>query len=280
MIADIPTRRSSILRYRVGHHSRLGALHPSRGPMRCATMAYGLPIFPFEPMEAPVPLPAAAIFDAYGTLLDVHSAVRRVMRVNDADATRLSQMWRLKQLEYSWTRSLMGRYVDFWCITEEALDYALALGGRNEAKLRTALLDAYRTLEPYPDVRATLIGYRTLGIRTAVFSNATPAMLRDALASARLDDLVDIVCSTDELQCYKPDTRVYAYAGKVVNAAREAVAFHSSNAWDAAGAASFGWHTFWVNRARQVPEYTWANLHECADLQAALAAVLAARPDR
>jgi len=202
------------------------------------------------------------------------------MPVNDADATRLSELWRLKQLEYSWTRSLMGRYVDFWCVTEQALDYALLAGGRNDAALRTALLDAYRTLDPYPDVRATLIGYRTLGVRVAVFSNATPAMLRDALASARLDDLVDSVCSTHALQCYKPDTRVYAYAGKMVNAEPEAVVFHSSNAWDAAGAAAFGWPTFWINRARHAPEYTWSNLRECVDLQAALAAVVATQQDR
>lgn len=223
-------------------------------------------------------VPAVAIFDAYGTLLDVHSAVRRVADVHDADAARVSMLWRHKQLEYSWTRSLMGRYIDFWQVTEQALDHALAVCGFNDPKLRGALLDSYRALEPYPDVRATLIGYRQLGVRVAVFSNATPAMLRDALASARLDDLVDTVCSTHELKCYKPDGRVYAYAGKMVNAEPDAVVFHSSNAWDAAGAASFGWPTFWINRARQVPEYTWAGLRECVDLQAALARFLATRP--
>lgn len=222
-----------------------------------------------------MPVPAVAIFDAYGTLLDVHSAARRVAATLDPSAERVSELWRQKQLEYSWTRSLMGRYADFWQVTEQALDHALAAHGFNDSSLRDALLESYRHLEPYPDVRPSLIGYRTLGVRVAVFSNATPKMLQDALAASQLEGLVDAVCSTHVLKRYKPDTRVYAHAGKALHAPPEAVVFHSSNAWDAAGAASFGWRTFWINRAHRIPEYTWAGLRECTDLQAALAAAVA-----
>ncbi|TAN26326.1 MAG: haloacid dehalogenase type II [Castellaniella sp.] len=224
-----------------------------------------------------MPLPLVAVFDAYGTLFDVHSAVRRVAGSVGADAGRVSALWRDKQLEYSWTRSLMGRYIDFWQITEDALDYALATCGVDDAKLRGALLAAYRTLEPYPDVRAVLTGYHDLGIRTAVFSNATPGMLHDALVSAGLDTVVDTTFSTDALMRYKPDPEVYAQACKAFGVKPEAIVFHSSNAWDAAGAASFGWRTFWINRAHGTPEYTWANLDECSSLDAALARVSAVR---
>lgn len=221
-------------------------------------------------------VPAVAIFDAYGTLLDVHSAARRLATTLGPAVDGVSELWRQKQLEYSWTRGLMGRYADFWLVTEQALDYALAARGPNDPTLRDALLESYRKLEPYPDVRPALIGYRTLGVRVAVFSNATPTMLRDALAASQLEDLIDAVYSTDALKRYKPDMRVYAGAAEALHAPAEAVAFHSSNAWDAAGAASFGWRTFWINRSHRVPEYTWAGLRECTDLQAALAAAAAA----
>lgn len=226
-----------------------------------------------------MPIPSVAVFDAYGTLFDVHSAVRRIAGALGAHAERVSVLWRQKQLEYSWTRSLIGRYADFWQVTQEALDHALAVCGLDDAKLRSELLDAYRKLEPYPDVRATLTGYRELGVRVAVFSNATPGMLGDALESAYLDSAVDVTCSTHALKRYKPDPEVYAYAGEMFGAGPEAIVFHSSNAWDAAGAAAFGWQTFWVNRAHRVPEYKWAGLRECADLHAALAHVRATQPD-
>ena len=225
-----------------------------------------------------MPLPVIAIFDAYGTLFDVHSAVRRVTgSVGAEDAGRISALWRDKQLEYSWTRSLMGTYADFWQVTEEALDYALTTCKVDDTKLRDALLVAYRTLESYPDVHTTLAGYHDLGIRTAVFSNATPDMLHAALVSASLDEIVDMTFSTDTLRRYKPDPEVYAQACKAFGAEPETIVFHSSNAWDAAGAASFGWRTFWVNRAHGAPEYAWAGLNECPSLDAALARVHATR---
>lgn len=227
-----------------------------------------------------MPLPSIAVFDAYGTLFDVHSAVRREAMALGARAEQISTLWRQKQLEYSWTRSLIGRYADFWQVTQEALDYALAACGLDDVKLRSRLLEAYRRLEPYPDVHTALTGYRQLGVRVAVFSNATPDMLEDALASAHLDSLVAMTCSTHALRRYKPDPAVYAHAQKMFDATPGTIVFHSSNAWDAAGAASFGWHTFWINRAHLLPEYAWAGLRECPDLPAALARVLAEQLDR
>lgn len=226
-----------------------------------------------------MPIPSVAVFDAYGTLFDVHSAVRRVAGALGTHAERVSALWRQKQLEYSWTRSMIGRYADFWQVTGEALDYALAACRLDEAKLRGDLLEAYRRLEPYPDVRTTLMDYRKLGVRVAVFSNATPAMLHDALESSHLDSLVDVTCSTHALKRYKPDPDVYAYANKMIGVEPGAIAFHSSNAWDAAGAASFGWRTFWINRTHRVLEYTWAALNECPSLDAALASVRASQPN-
>ncbi len=224
-----------------------------------------------------MPLPAVAIFDAYGTLFDVHSAVRRMAGLLGADAARVSALWRAKQLEYSWTRGLMGRYADFWRVTADALTYALAACGLCDPERQRALLAAYRTLEPYPDVGATLAGYHALGVRIAVFSNATPDMLHDALVSAGLDATVDATFSTDALRRYKPDPEVYTQACKAFGTQPGAVVFHSSNAWDAAGATSSGWHTFWINRTHGAPEYAWAGFNECPNLAAALARVRANR---
>lgn len=225
-------------------------------------------------------VPSVAVFDAYGTLFDVHSAARRVMRSRGAPVERLAALWRRKQLEYSWTRTLMGRYADFWELTERALDYALAACRLDARPLRASLLESYRRLAPYADVRETLAGYRELGMRTAVFSNATPGMLREGLRAAGLCGCVDTLCSAHAIECYKPDPRVYEYAGDALEADPDAIVFHSSNAWDAAGAASCGWRTFWINRAGSGPEYAWSGFTECSSLAAALVATRARRAAR
>ncbi len=214
--------------------------------------------------------PEIAVFDAYGTLFDVHSAVARLADRMGPDAERISELWRQKQLEYSWTRSLMQRYADFWQVTEEALDYALASFGQRDDALRSDLLNAYRELDAYPDVRQALAGYRAAGMRVAVFSNATQPMLFAALAAAHLDDLVDAVYSVHELHVFKPDVRVYAAAADALGAAPSAIAFHSSNAWDVAGATSAGWRALWINRAARPGEYPWIPAPAVSDLDLAL----------
>ena len=212
-----------------------------------------------------------AVFDAYGTVFDVHSAVARLADRLGPEAERISEMWRQKQLEYTWTRSLMRRYVDFWEVTEEALDFVLAVFNQRDPSLRSLLLNAYRKLDAYPDVRAALVGYRERGFRVAVFSNATEADLTTVLAAAHIDDLVDTIFSVHKVQVYKPDVRVYEAAAKAFKAAPAAIRFHSSNGWDAAGAASCGWPALWINRSARPREYPWMHVPMVADLSAALA---------
>lgn len=198
----------------------------------------------------------ACIFDAYGTLFDVHSAVRRHADRMGADADSVSQVWRTKQLEYTWVRSLMGRYIDFWTCTRQALDFALALHGLGgEDELRALLLDAYQSLSPYREVREVLLAIQSRGIRTAVLSNGTPEMLGAAVRSAGLDDLDLPLLSVERLGIYKPDASVYRLAVDALGIEAEAISFQSSNAWDVAGSNAFGFRAVWINRARQPDEY-------------------------
>lgn len=198
----------------------------------------------------------ACVFDAYGTVFDVHSAVRRHAAEVGAAADAVSQVWRTKQLEYTWVRSLMGRHVDFWACTEDALGFALAahgLGGRPE--LAQALLGAYRELALYPEVRGVLEGLVARGIKIAVLSNGTPGMLAVAVGAAGLADLAMPLLSVEAVGIYKPDPKVYQLAVDALGVEREAISFQSSNAWDIAGATAFGFRAVWVNRTRQPDEY-------------------------
>ena len=198
----------------------------------------------------------ACVFDAYGTLFDVHSAVRRHAAEIGASADAVSQTWRIKQLEYTWVRSLMKRHVDFWRCTEDALGFALAAHGvQGRPGLAARLLDAYRALSLYPEVRGVLDGLVADGIKIAILSNGTPGMLEAAVRSARLDDLEMPVLSVEAVGVYKPDPQVYQLAVDALGVGCEAISFQSSNAWDIAGADAFGFRTVWVNRSRQPVEY-------------------------
>jgi 2-haloacid dehalogenase len=200
----------------------------------------------------------ACVFDAYGTLFDVHSAVsRHAARCGEA-ADALSRLWRQKQLEYTWTRSLMGRHTDFWSVTGEALDLALAAHGVVDATLRRDLMEAYLSLAPYPEVAATLRRLKADGVRTAILSNGSPTMLEAAIRSADLGDLIDAVYSVEAVGIYKPDRRVYQLAVDGLAVPPQRIWFQSSNVWDAAGAGAFGFNVVWCNRAKQPLEYAWA----------------------
>lgn len=196
----------------------------------------------------------AAVFDAYGTLFDVHSAAARHAEALGADRDRLSQIWRQKQLEYTWLRSLMDRYTNFWAVTEEALDYALSALGRDDPNLRGKLLEMYRHLDPYPEVQSTLQSLKDAGLKTAILSNGSPSMLDDAVNSAGLSPVLDEVISADVLGIFKPDPQVYRLAEETLDLPRERIAFMSSNAWDGAGAAAYGLRVVWINRFGQPPE--------------------------
>ncbi len=197
----------------------------------------------------------ACVFDAYGTLFDVHAPVTRLRLEIGAPADLLSARWRAKQLEYTWLRSLMGLHADFWQVTCEALDFALEETGlTHHHGLRGRLLDLYRTLDAYPDAALALDTLRAAGIRTAILSNGSPDMLAAAVTSAGLGERLDAVLSVEEVGIYKPHPMVYQLALTHLAAPREAIGFVSSNGWDVAGAAAFGLRVVWLNRAARVQE--------------------------
>lgn len=193
----------------------------------------------------------ACVFDAYGTLFDVHSAVgRHKPRIGDA-ADAVSALWRTKQLEYTWLRSLMGRHVDFRRITGDALDYAFDAYDIDDDSLRADLMQAYMSLDAYPEVNDVLQRLRGAGLQTAILSNGSPDMLAAAVDAAGIGDLLDANLSIEEVGIYKPDPRVYQLAVDRLNVRAEEISFQSSNAWDAVGAATFGFQVAWVNRFGQ-----------------------------
>lgn len=196
----------------------------------------------------------AVLFDVYGTLLNVHSAIAREGRELGAQADPISRLWRQKQLEYTWVYSLRGEYRSFRDLTAAALDFALA-GHVATPALRARLLQAYENLEPYPDAVDALTQLRGKGLRLAALSNGDPDMLETALASAGLRAQLDAVLSVAPLKIFKPDRRVYELGRDWAKAAAGEIAVVSSNAWDAGGAAAFGFRTFWINHADQPVEY-------------------------
>ena len=200
-------------------------------------------------------MPRAFVFDAYGTLFDVHAAIGAHRAAAGPDADRFSEVWRGKQLEYTWTLTLAGRYVDFWTLTERALDFAFARFPSVDKALKPKLLDAYLTLDAFPDARAALRDLKARGEATAILSNGTPKMLAAAVAAAKLGADLDAVLSVDAIGIYKPRPEVYALATERFKLEPGNVVFVSSNRWDAMGAAAFGFRTAWVNRARMPDEY-------------------------
>ncbi|MCJ2104938.1 haloacid dehalogenase type II [Methylobacterium sp. E-041] len=197
----------------------------------------------------------AVVFDAYGTLFDVHSAVQRHADAVGPAAARLSELWRVKQLEYSWTLSLIGRTAPFWQLTERALDFALASHPDVDAGLRDRLLDAYRDLDAYGEVPGVLERLRARGLSTAILSNGDDAMLGRSVASAGLASGLDAVLSADAAGVFKTHPRAYAVALDALGVPAEAVLFCSSNRWDIAGATAFGFACAWINRTGKPDEY-------------------------
>jgi len=195
----------------------------------------------------------ALVFDAYGTLFDVHSVIAECERRFPGRGTELSKLWRQKQLEYTWLRSLMARYEDFERITTDALVHATAaLGLDLDGDARAALMDAYLHLSPYVEVPGALSGL--VSRKRAILSNGSPRMLEAVVRNAGLDTAFDAVLSVDGLKIFKPHPGVYQLAVDKLGVAPADVGFVSSNFWDVSGAASFGFRTFWINRAGNVPD--------------------------
>jgi 2-haloacid dehalogenase len=199
--------------------------------------------------------PRAYVFDAYGTLFDVHAAIARYRAAAGPDAERFSEIWRLKQLEYSWTLSLAGHYLDFWTLTERALDYAFARVPSVDRALRAKLLEAYLKLDAYPDARTAVAALKTRGLHTAILSNGSPRMLNAAVEASDMAWLLDAVLSADAVRMYKPRREVYALVTDRFGIRPEEVVFVSSNRWDVMGAAAFGFQPLWANRTGMPDEY-------------------------
>lgn len=204
-------------------------------------------------------MPRIFMFDAYGTLFDVHSAVMQAGAPLGPLATEFSALWRAKQLEYTWIYSAIWRADasnDFLVLTTRALDFAIAKFGINPPGMRDALLGAYSTLAAFPDVAPALNDLKIAGHRTAIFTNGTAVMINAALTSANLIPLIDQVISVEGTNRYKPDPTVYQHAHAAIGSPTPAdVVFVSSNRWDVAGAANYGFTPVWCNRTGQPPEY-------------------------
>ena len=185
----------------------------------------------------------ALVFDAYGTLYDVHSVIRRCETCFPGKGTQLSQLWRAKQLEYTWQRSLMQRYVPFSQVTREALAYSCAALGLSHREHEEALMAEYLHLAPFPEVPAAL---ERLKMKRAILSNGSPDLLDPLVRNSGFK--FDAVLSVDELKVYKPSPQVYELAVKRLKVPKERIGFVSSNCWDALGAKSYGFRVYWINR--------------------------------
>jgi 2-haloacid dehalogenase len=196
----------------------------------------------------------ACVFDAYGTLFDVHSAVGKHRDRLGNIADQVSAVWRTKQLEYTWLRSLMRRHADFWQVTQDALDFAFDMYTVKDLDLKKDLVEAYLQLDCYPEVPEALSELKSRGFKIAILSNGTPKMLEAAVRNSRLETMIPEIFSVEKASVFKPDPRVYQIAVDELNVKPEEIAFQSSNAWDASGASAFGFKVAWVNRFGQSPE--------------------------
>jgi 2-haloacid dehalogenase len=197
---------------------------------------------------------SACVFDAYGTVFDFASAAARCPDIPEDRRADLTALWRDKQLQYTWLRTLQSRYVDFWQITGDALDFALDSLAIQSPRLRETLMELYRTLAAFPEVREVLLSLRQSGFTTAILSNGSPAMLHAAVSGAGLTGLFDVVLSADAVGVFKTHPKVYQYALDELGVPASAVSFQSSNGWDAYAASDFGMRVVWCNRYGQQRE--------------------------
>lgn len=202
-------------------------------------------------VKAPLSGTKACVFDAYGTIFDFAAAARGCGDDLGGMTEKLTGIWRDKQLQYTWLRALQNRHVDFWQVTGDALAFALETLGIDRPGLHERLMRLYLTLAPFPEVSKMLKHLKSAGIRTAILSNGSPAMLDAAVKGAQIGDLLDHVLSVEEVGVYKPHPKVYQLAVDRLGAPASAISFQSSNAWDAYAASAFGMKVVWCNRYSQ-----------------------------
>lgn len=217
----------------------------------------------------------ACVFDAYGTLFDINAAAQHCAQELGDKWQPLADMWRLRQLQYSWLRGLMREYVSFWQITEDALDFAMEGVGLADDGLRQRLLDLYMQLDTYEEVAGVLSALKAKGLKTAILSNGSPDMLQSAVDNAGIAGDLDAVLSVHELKTYKTAPEVYQLAVDRMGVGAGEISFQSSNAWDAHAASNFGMRVVWVNRFGQprerlpgAPDIELTSLHGLPDIVA------------
>jgi 2-haloacid dehalogenase len=217
---------------------------------------------------------AGVVFDAYGTVFDLTAIAGGARDALGDDTEAFALLWRRKQLEYTWLRALMGDYADFWQVTGESLDYALAATGRKDAALRARLMQRHMNVPAYPDSVPTLTALKARGLKTAILSNGSPTMLTAAVNAAELRKLLDHILSVDAVRSFKPHPTVYALAPAALQCEPLDIAFVSANAWDVAGAAHFGFRAVWLNRggapAERLPGRPVLEIGSLAELAPAL----------
>lgn len=196
----------------------------------------------------------ACVFDAYGTLFDISSVSRGARDALGERWQALSELWRTKQLQYTWLRGLAGHHADFWQVTGDALDFAMSSLGLRDAALRERLMNLYLSIAAYPEVPAMLAALKARGIRLAILSNGSPAMLSAAVENSGIAKYFDAVLSVEQVGVYKPHPAVYGMAPQALVLEKEAICFLSSNSWDAYSAKAFGFKVLWCNRFAQAPE--------------------------
>jgi len=208
----------------------------------------------------------AIIFDAYGTLFDVNSAAEKCKDKIGAKWEGFANFWRTTQLEYTWLRSLMGRYKDFWQITEDSLDKSMKTF-KIDASMKNELLNLYKVLSPYKEVSETLKKLKVKNFKLAILSNGTPSLLKELVESNNLDDLFDDLFSVEEVAIYKPNSKVYDLPIKKYKIKNNEVAFLSANTWDVSGGGNYGFHSIWVNRNNNIfDNLDYKPTHQVKDL--------------
>ena len=214
----------------------------------------------------------AIIFDAYGTLFDVNSAAEKCKNKIGDKWEGFANYWRTTQLEYTWLRSLMNRHKNFWQVTEDSLDKSMKVF-KVENSMRNELLDLYKKLSSYPEVKEVLNNLKKKEYKLAILSNGTPALLNELVKNNNLDNIFDNIFSIEEVGIYKPDSKVYDIPAKKYQIKAGEITFLSANTWDVSGGGNYGYNSIWVNRNNNIfdnldykPKDEVKNLNQLLDI--------------
>ena len=214
----------------------------------------------------------AIIFDAYGTLFDVNSAAEKCKNKIGNKWGNFANYWRTTQLEYTWLRSLMGKHKDFWKITEDSLDKSMK-AYKIDNSMKNELLDLYKILSPFPEVRDTLNKLKERNYKLAILSNGTPSLLNELVKSSNMQNLFNDIFSVEEVGIFKPSSQVYDIPIKKYNIQKDQIAFLSANTWDVSGGGNYGYNSIWINRNNNIfdnldyePKKKVSKLNELLDI--------------